>query len=384
MRRWLRRLVVAAALAGAYFALRATVLAPEPVVVRVVAVERGRVEATVANSRAGSVRARRRALLSPEIGGLALEVPHRAGARVERGALLLRLEDRIQRAQLVRAQAQHAAATAAVQEAEVQLRQAERELERNRALAGKGLISDDVLERYQSALEAARAALATAQARQQQAAAEVALAEAELARTELRAPFAGVLAEVRVEIGEWVTPAPPLVPVPGVIDLIDTSSIYISAPMDEVHAAVLRAGLPARVTLDPYPGRSFEGRLVRVAAYVLDVETQNRTLEVEVELDDRAFAEQLLPGTSADVEVILQVRDDALRIPTAAIMEGERVLVLAAGQLHERRIETGLRNWSFTEVRRGLGEGELVVTSLGRPEVQAGVAAVALAESPAP
>jgi HlyD family secretion protein len=160
-----------------------------------------------------------------------------------------------------------------------------------------------------------------------------------------------------------------------VIDVIDTSSIYVSAPMDEVDSARLRPELPARVSIDSQPGERFSGRVVRVGAYVLDIEEQNRTVEIEVELEDAELAASLLPGTSADVEVILETREPVLRIPTAALLSGGEVLVLADGRLAGRAVEVGLRNWDVTEVRSGLAEGERVVVSLDRAEVQAGARA---------
>ncbi len=82
-----------------------------------------------------------------------------------------------------------------------------------------------------------------------------------------------------------------------------------------------------------------------------------------------------LPGTSADVEVILSTRDDVLRIPTGALIEGNKALILHQGVIEERQLETGLRNWDYTEITGGLTEGDRVVTSLDRVEVQAGARA---------
>jgi HlyD family secretion protein len=216
----------------------------------------------------------------------------------------------------------------------------------------------------------------------ERAAAAVGVARAELAKTVLKAPFDGIVAEVSTEVGEWTTPSPPALPVPPVIDILDPASIYVSAPMDEVDSARIAPGQPVRVTVDSHRGRSFPATVLRVAPYVLDVEEQNRTVEIEVALDDAGFAATLLPGTSADVEVILEVEDRALRIPTATLVEGGKVLVLENGLLEERRIETGLRNWDYTEVHEGLAEGELVVESLDRAEVKDGAEAVAVEELP--
>ena len=123
------------------------------------------------------------------------------------------------------------------------------------------------------------------------------------------------------------------------------------------------------------------GSVLRVAPYVLDEEAQNRTLEIEVAIEDRSLAETLLPGTSADAEVILEARDDVLRVPTSALMREEKVLVLEGGELVEREIEVGLRNWQFGEVRAGRGEGERVVVALDRLEIVAGARAEAQGDS---
>jgi HlyD family secretion protein len=160
-----------------------------------------------------------------------------------------------------------------------------------------------------------------------------------------------------------------------VIDLLDPASLYVSAPIDEVDSARVAVGQTARVTVDSFRDRAFPTRVRRIAPYVLDVQEQNRTVDVELDFIENPLPEGLLPGTSADVEIVLAVREAALRVPTPALMEGGRVLVLADGLLAERRIEAGLRNWDFTEVLSGLAEGDLVVTSLDREEVKAGARA---------
>jgi HlyD family secretion protein len=142
--------------------------------------------------------------------------------------------------------------------------------------------------------------------------------------------------------------------------------------MDEIDSGRIELGLPVRVTVDSRPDETFLGKVTRVAPYVLDIEAQNRTVEIEVELDDPEIASSLLPGTSADVEVILQTLDDAPRIPTTALFQNNRVLVVEDDVLVEREIETGLRNWDYVEVQSGLEEGEVVVTSLDRVEVEDG------------
>ena len=351
-------------------------LAPRPTPVRTTVVDRGLVEESVTNSRAGTVTARRRAKLSPETGGRVAELPYSEGQRVPAGAIILRLDAASQRANLSLAERGQGASEARRDQACLSAEQAEREHGRAVQLEQDGIVSTDLLERARSRAEALVASCRAAEAAVARAGSAVDLASAELRKTVLRAPFGGILATLDVEVGEWTSPSPPALPIPPVIDIIDTTSIYISAPMDEVDSARVKPGQTARVTVDSYPGEHFRGRVTRVAPFVLDVLEQNRTVEIEVELDDAERASSLLPGTSADVEVILEQRDDVLRIPTSALFEGRQVLVFSQGRLEERTVEIGLRNWEFAELRSGVSEGDRVVVSLDRAEVEAGTLAV--------
>jgi HlyD family secretion protein len=174
------------------------------------------------------------------------------------------------------------------------------------------------------------------------------------------------------------------VPTPPAIDLIDESCLYVKAPMDEVDAPKIRAGQVVRISLDALPKQSFAGKVRRVAPYVTAVEKQARTVDIEATFDEPARAGRLLVGYSADVEVVLDTRTDVLRVPTAALLEGGRVLVVGAdGRLEERSIKSGLANWEYTEVLEGVAAGERIVTSLDRPGVKAGAAAVIEAGSAA-
>jgi HlyD family secretion protein len=367
-----RLLWIALFVAGGDVALRFTLLRPDAIPVRVARVESARVESTITNSKAGTVRARRRAKLSAEVGSRVVVLTHREGDAVEEGELLVQLNDATPRAQLLLARLGLQVAQSAANEACIARDRAVRELRRKRSLADQKIVSEDLLDGLQSAAEAAEASCNARNSQVGEAQAQIAAMEAELAKYSIRAPFAGVIAEQEVQVGEWITPSPPLLTVPPVVDLIDPTSIYVSAPMDEVDSAKIRLEQAVKVTVDSHRGEEFAARVVRRAPYVLDVEAQNRTLEIEVELADAEFAATLLPGTSADVEVVLDAREGVLRIPTSALLEGDKVLVANDGTLEESTIEVGLKNWNYAEVRGGLEEGQLVVTSLESVEVKAG------------
>lgn len=375
MRTWQRWLVVAVVVAAVLTLLRLFVWRPEEVEVDVARVERGVVEEVVTNSRAGTIKARRRARLSPQLGGRVARLPIPRGGQVAADAVVLGLDDSLQQASLRLAFEDVRAAGARAEETCLAAELAERELARGLALEAGGLASEQLLDTLTSGRDRSAAACRAARAVTAQSSARVRLVEAELALTVVVAPFAGVLAEVATEVGEWITPAPPGVPIPPVLDLIDPSSLYVSAPIDEVDAERLSAGQQVRVALDARPGRKLPGIVVRVAPFVIDHFEQNRTVEIEVELSDAESAAGLLPGLSADVEVIIARAEDVLRLPTTAVAEGGKVLVLETGRLSERSIERGMRNWLFSEVRQGLSADELVVTSRDSTAVKAGARA---------
>jgi HlyD family secretion protein len=365
--------IVAAIGAAIWFATRS-----DPVAVVVVAAEVGRVENTVANTRAGSVTACRRAKLAPPQGGRIEKLTAREGDRVKQGQVLLELwnDDLVARESVSREQIQ--SARSREREACLTADAAVREAARTRQLRDKSFVSEERVDKVESEAKARQAACESARAQVKEAQARTTASRADTARTVVRAPFDGIVAEVNGEVGEFLTPSPTGIATLPAIDLIDDSCLYISAPIDEVDAARLKVGMDARITLDAYRGKHFPGKVRRIAPYVLAIEKQARTVEVEVTFIEPGEARHLLVGYSADVEIILSSSGQVLRIPTSALLPGNRVLVLGAdGVLQERRIEPGLANWEFTEIRSGLARGDRVVTSLERQGVKAGARAAA-------
>jgi HlyD family secretion protein len=350
---------------------------PKGVKVVVAEVTRGPVAATVSNTRAGTVDACNRARLAPPLGGQIARLPVKKGDAVKAGQVLLELWNEDLRAQLALQQRDRVAAEARTREACVLADVAAKDARRAMSLREQRLISEEQADKAAGDADSTAAGCAAARENARVSDARVQVAQASLDRTILRAPFDGVIAEINGEIGEFVTPSPVGIPTPPTVDIVDASCLYISAPIDEVDAPAVRTGQKAQITLDAFPGRRFPGFVRRVAPYVLDVEKQARTVEIEAEIDNPQ-ANNLLPGYSADVEVILDTRENVLRVPTQALIEGKRALVLdeAAGVLHQREVTAGVSNWEFTEVLKGLGEGDLVVLSVDREGVRDGAAAV--------
>jgi HlyD family secretion protein len=374
LRRVLPALVVVGIAVGGFFWTTRT----KPVVVVLKTVDRGNVESTVVNTRAGTVEACQRTKLSTIMGGRIEFLGVKEGDRVKKGQLLMKLWNDDQKAQQALAEAQRAMAAQRVKEVCTTAASSLREAERQTSLKNKGFVSDAREDVARSEADARGAACETARADVTQAAARIAVTRVEQGRMVLYAPFDGTVAKIVGELGEYSTPSPPGVPTPPAIDLIDESCLYVKAPMDEVDAPKIKAGLPVRVSLDALPKQPLQGKVRRVAPYVSAVEKQARTVDVEVDFD-RPATGSLLVGYSADVEIVLGGRQNVLRVPTAALIEGAKVMVLNAdsGKLEERKVKIGIANWEFTEIAEGLADGERIVISLEREGVKVGARATA-------
>lgn len=347
---------------------------PKPINVDVVSVSRGDVAETVTNTRAGTVKACKRAKLAPPYGGQIARLAVSKGDRVQRGQVLLELWNDDVRAELEIYERDRAAAIARREEACIAARVARREANRLVRLIEQKLVSVEQSDRAVGEADGREAGCRAAAEQIKVSEARIEGARARLERTLLRAPFDGTVAEINGELGEFVTPSPIGIPTPPAVDLVDNSCIYISAPIDEVDAPRVKTGMRALVSLDAFKERKFEAHVRRIAPYVLDLEKQARTVEVEAELDSTGEA-GLLPGYSADVEVILAELTDVLRVPTRALINGNQVYVLENERVSLRPVEIGIANWEYTAVTRGLQEGQQVIVSVDREGLVDGVAA---------
>lgn len=355
---------------------------PVPIAVAVHEVGRGMVEASISNTRAGEVEACQRTRLSTIVGGRIDSLLVKEGDRVEAGQVLMRLWNADLDARLAVNRAQLDTVTRRVHEACTLADNAEREADRQASLVKRGFVSTSVEDKARTEARVRRALCETARAEIVTAEAQISATLTDRQRTILVAPFAGTIAKITGELGEYSTPSPPGVPTPPAIDLIDDSCLYVKAPMDEIDAPKIHPGQPVRISFEAIPDKTYDGTVKRIAPYITVVEKQARTVAVDVDFLHPEEARGLLVGYSADVEIVLDTRDDVLRIPSAAIREGNRVLVLGGdGVLTERIVKPGLANWEQTEILEGLTAGERIVTSLEREGVKAGAHAIADAPS---
>jgi HlyD family secretion protein len=347
---------------------------PVPIPVSLFDVQPGLVESSVSNTRAGSIEACLRTRLSPIIGGRIAYLGVKKGDHVKKGQVLIQLWNEDQQAQSALAKKQVESARKRVAETCILAENAEREAIRTAQLRARGFISEAAEEKSRFEARSRRAACVSINTEVVQAQARLNVASAEQGRTVLIAPFDGVVADIVGELGEYTTPSPPGVATPPAIDLIDNTCLYVQAPMDEVDAPKIKVGQSVRIMLDALPNKILLGHVKRVAPYVVAVEKQARTIDIDVSLDDPNDIKQLLVGYSADIEVVLDRREHVLRIPTPALLEGGKVLLYQAKtkKLEERLVKTGVANWEYTEIIDGLAQGDKIVPSVELEGIKSG------------
>jgi HlyD family secretion protein len=347
---------------------------PKLVDVEVHTIEKGEVKATVSNTRVGTVKACRRAFLAPATGGQVAHLHVSEGDSVKQNQVLLEVWNKDLRAQVNLQEAQIKANQASAEQTCQLAGGAEREARRLSLLQkGNHIVSEEQVDIKETEARAKRAACNAALEAIAISRANRDVAQAAVERTLVIAPFDGTVAEINAELGEFVTPSPPGIPTLPPIDLLDVSCLYVSAPIDEVDAPQIKTGMSACVSLDAFSEKRCSGTVSRIAPYVLEKEKQARTVEVEVKLIDPKDLQGLLPGYSADIEVLLASKPEALRVPAEAVLENNRVLLMKDnGLLEERAFKPGLANWNYIEVLSGLKAGDKVVMSVGREGVAAG------------
>jgi membrane fusion protein (multidrug efflux system) len=277
--------------------------------------------------------------LGPLVAGRLGAVLVGEGDKVREGQLLARLEGTPLRDAVAQAEAQLAQARAQEQNAQAKLGRAQKALEAGVAAAQE--VEDDRL-----ALAQALAAVKTAQA-------AVSTARNQLGRSELRAPFDGVVARVFAAPGEPVDANKP------VVEVAHVSPIELRAPIAPRLAARVKPGQEAQIRVDALPGRTFPARVFAVAPTV-DAATGSALVRLRSDNGDGA----LRLGAFAHAQVVIDIHRNVLRVPTPALLGGEEgaaVEIVENGKARKVAVRVGARGTQWTEVAQGVPEGAQVI-----------------------
>ncbi len=298
----------------------------EPKVLRVATEEVTPERLTERLSTTGTVRANEQVELVSEISGKIEEILFREGRRVKAGQLLLKID---------------AAELQAQREREsFRLELAERREAQKKQLRDQGVISED---EYDVALNEANVLRS-----------QLRVIDAQLAKTEIRAPFGGIIGLRQVSDGSYLSPQKPIA------TLQDVDSVKVDFSVPEKYASRMRRGgeISFRVKGDE---RSFIGTIYAIEPGV-DADTRSLSLRATCPNPDGA----LVPGAFADIELVVAETFDAVTVPSIAVIPelgGKKVFVLEDGKAQPRAVETGIRTDQRVQITRGLAAGERVITS---------------------
>ncbi len=369
---WPTRLAILGVLGG-LIALAPRALKKPPVTVDTVRVERGEVRDEISSSTAGEVMAEHSATVRAEASGRVLAVRHKRGERVKRGELIVALDSADADARLKQAQATLEAQRAQAAQADAHTEAAEKSADRMKRLLERGAGTTQAAEDSESVLREARAAARSSHALFDQSAAAVQVARVARGRSELTAPFDGLLSDVPVNPGDELSIGA------LVFQIVDDSRLHVEATIDEADIGRVRVGQPATLRLDALPEHPIPGRVSKLDPTVRKDEKGARTLRLEVAVTDLpgAVAAGLRPGMSANVDVRVADKADVLSLPSNVIIgRGTRraVYVVDNGFARERTVEIGMSSWERAEIVSGLHEGDEVVATLNAKDLADGVA----------
>ena len=355
---------------------------------------KGPIEELVTAVSAGTVKSRWESILSAETLGRVSEVRAQEGDSVRKGAVLAVLADPELASQADAAKADVAQAGDLLEQAKARrmeaeqrfaadsaraaanLRKAKEDKKRAEDLFRGGYLAKAEMEQVDTALANAEADAQVAalgevniraidreidslKSRIDGARASAAALSERRRKMTVSAPFDGIVTKKTVEVGEIKQPGSPL------FVLADPRTITVEAPIDESESAKVRVGQKVRLFPDSYLGETFAGEVSEVKPTIEASKEVSRANTIKV--TPLSPPKPLRLGMSVDVEVLTGHKEDALQIPSAAVMEREAkkfVYVVAGGKAVRRDVTTGISNWDRTEILSGLAPGDAVVTSL--------------------
>lgn len=265
---------------------------------RTAAVDRGSITRVV--SATGTLQPLVSANVGSTVSGPVQSVSVDFNSQVRAGQELARLDPTPFQQRIVQAQAQ-------LSQAQAQAAVANSDFERYRLLQQRGFASEQLMAQQRAARDSARAAV-------QQAAAQVAAARTDLQRSVIRSPIDGVVVDRQVNVGQPV--ASSLQAATLFVIAQDLSRLQANITVDEADIGEVQEGQAVRFTVDAFPDREFEGRVSQVRQQgVAESGVVSYTVVVEADNPGR----QLLPGMTANAEIVLEQQENVLRVPNTAL-----------------------------------------------------------------
>ena len=286
------------------------------------------------------------------------------GDRVRAGQVVATMDRREIDAQVDAAVASVNVAKAGVESAEAGLANALLEHERSNNLFGRGALPRQRLDAAETARRSAAAQRDLARANLAQAEAAHRRAQEVQRDATLTSPFNGVVVERNYDAGSLVSPGDR-----PVVVVADLSVMKLEAGVSELEAGRLRAGMPARVSVQAHPGQTFDGR---VAAIAPEVDARNRHFRIEVRVPNPRTA--LLSGMYGAAAIPLERAPQVVAVPREAVAtrDGQRVVLRLDGEtVQQVTVTEGVTDGRVVQIATGLKSGDVIVAD-ARQNVAAG------------
>lgn len=335
----------------------------------------------------GYVVAQRRAAVASKATGRLLELNVREGSQVKKGELIARLDASDVRAAIATAQAGVRQAEAALAQARVEAINAEAELKRTQGLQAQGFVSPQAVDTALTRANAARAAVASAEAGLAQARAQVNVQRVNENFTEIRAPFDGVVLVKNANVGDIITPFSSAAGSQGaVVTMADMGTLEVEADVSESNLSKAKIGQPVEITLDALPESRFRGK---VGGIVPTVDRAKATVMTKIQFEK--LDARILPEMSAKVTFLSQPATDADQQPVLAVnpeavteRSGRKVVLRLVKQGEDEVLEAvevtpGRKLGDVLEVNGTLKSGERLVLKPA-DKLQAGTKVVVAAK----
>ena len=307
---------------------------------------------------AGTTAPRMRAKMGSKVDGTISEITVDEGDEIRKGQLLLSLDP-------VEFQLDVERASAALKTARAELRQAREDYERKgldwkriSSLYERRVIAKHRYDSMKASHHMAEAAVAGARAEVARRKAELGLAEKRYADSRVTAPFDGVVTKKMLHAGEvssvygynWEA-----------LEVMDLSLIKIECDLAEKWRTRIAPGMPALITVDAFPGETFQGTITTITPLV---DQQQRTFRFKIIIPNST--NRLTAGMFARIRIAIESRQGTTIVPTDDILqtpEGHSVFLVQDGRARRHRIELGIVEGRKAEVVSGLQPGDMVVTA---------------------
>ncbi|MBG0859199.1 MAG: efflux RND transporter periplasmic adaptor subunit [Bacteroidales bacterium] len=272
----------------------------------------------------GTLRPDEEVELSFETSGKIVGINFTEGTRVKKGDLLAKINDKPLQAQLQKLQAQ--------------IKLVEEKEFRQRSLLTRDAISQESYDQIVTELQTTQA--------------DINLIKARISETELRAPFDGIIGLRYLSEGSYATPST------KIARLVKISPIKIEFSIPERYAGEVNIGFPVSFDVDD--------KMYQATVYAVDPKIELNTKSIVIRALYPNKKEELKPGRYTSVTLLLSQIDNAIAIPTEALipeMEGEMVYVYRGGKASSVKVTTGLRTESLVQVVNGLKFGDTLITT---------------------